>query len=193
MTLEELEAVHKRNKAMILSRAGKAGVKAVTFGSESLDALVTDIADAYGLSAADRDRLYPFRSVNAVSAAQTTVSTIATAPIAAEAGRIAKEAHEHHALAATGKALLQGGLDAARTAAKGGAVKAATTAGKRVPWLAVAVGLYGASTAGWFWTRARKYNQACFDLLKARIEGEPAPKAKKKPSGKKNAGKAASA
>ena len=180
MDLEELEHVYKRNNEVILKRAGKAGVKAVTFGSESLDALITDIANAYGLDAADRETLYPFRSVTTANTAQSAISTIATTPIAAEAGRIMLQARESKAVLATGKALLRGGLDAARDVAKGGAVKAAAGAGKAskgVPWLTVAVGLYGASTAGWFWARARKYNQACFELLKARLEAStPAPK-----------------
>lgn len=176
MNLEELDRIYKRNNEMILRRAGKAGVKAVTFGSESLDALITDIADAYGLDAADRETLYPFRSVTAADTAQSAISTIATTPIAAEAGRIMLQARESKAVLATGKALLRGGLDAARDVAKGGAVKAgagmgkASKASKGVPWLTVAVGLYGASTAGWFWARARKYNQACFELLKTRLE-----------------------
>ena len=49
-----LDRVYKANSDLILKRAGLAGVKAVSFGSESLDGVITRIADAYGLDEADR-------------------------------------------------------------------------------------------------------------------------------------------
>ena len=163
MDCETLDRIFKSNSDLILKRAGLAGVKAVSFGSESLDELVTKIADAYGLGDADRAAVYPFRADNV---GDDAVPFVAASPALLEAG----------------KSLLQSGIQVAKTAAHGGArntfakrlgqgaATAGKGAGRAAPWLALGLGLYGASTAGWFWTRARKYNQACYDLLKERIE-----------------------
>lgn len=167
MDLETLDRIFKANNDRILRRAGLAGVKAVSFGSESLDELIGKIADAYGLDDADRAAVYPFRA----GAAGDEMVPVATAS---------------PALIQAGKALLASGVKVAKAATHSGATRAITRrigpgtataskgAGRAVPWLALGLGLYGASTAGWFWTRARKYNQACYDLLKARIGGDTA-------------------
>lgn len=162
MDLETLDGIFKANNDLILRRAGLAGVKAVSFGSESLDDLITRIADAYGLDEADRAAVYPFR---AGAAGDEAVPAVAASP----------------ALMQAGKALLASGVKVAKAATHRGATRAITRrvgqgaatagkgAGRAVPWLALGLGLYGASTAGWFWTRARRYNQACYDLLKSRL------------------------
>jgi hypothetical protein len=174
VTIDDLDRIYRENAWQIAKRSGMAGFKAYALGSESLEELTDRIADAYGLDPDDRHRLAPTRSIDLLDGAGKLKENAATL-----AGlKIANDARRSGALLKTGKALLRGGRGAAKAAALVGpkassaakiARKAGGAGGRAVPYAAIATAIYAVGSAGFFAAQARRFNVACYDLLRERL------------------------
>jgi hypothetical protein len=163
-----IDATFEANEKLIRRRALKAGAKALTIGTEKLADTIDAIADAYGLTGAQRRQLEPGMAIEAQELAGKLKGFVGPAALlrdlrggsgllsqAKAAGRVAK----------TARKIGQGGLAAGRVAARGG------RAARGLPWAALGVAAWGVGNGGWFWWKAHAYNRVCRDLLLAEKGG----------------------
>lgn len=159
-TLADLDRRHAEAARLIRRRAAVAGAKALVIGRESLSALTGDVADIYGLSAADRAALAPTAAPSTGPAAEEVGGTAAGGIGLGQALRLARHARKASAAYKSVRTIATG----AGLVARGGRLL-----GRAVPLAAAAIGAYAVGTGGWFLWRANAYNQAAYDLLRARI------------------------
>lgn len=168
MTQTELDRIYKANRWLIAKKTGSAGIKAFTVGRESLEALIGQIADAYGLSDEDRARLRPTAGIDLHEGAGKLADMARKSAGVMKGVEIVADARRAGTLMKTGRHLVTKGLPGAARVAKG--AKAAGVAGRAVPWVTVAVSAYAIGSAGFFAAKAERYNRDCRDLLQARLD-----------------------
>ena len=157
-----IDATFEANEKLIRRRALKAGAKALTIGTESLAETIDAIADAYGLTGAQRRQLEPGAAIEAQEIAAKLKGFVGPAAILGDlrgGSGLLSQARAAGKLAKTARRIGKGGLAAGRIAARGG------RAARGVPWAALGVAAWGVGNGGWFWWRAHAYNRACRDLL----------------------------
>lgn len=149
-TLQEIDAIYRQASWIIAKRSGSSAFKALTFGQESLDDTVAEIADLYKLSKAARRVIQPA----IVADVQTGLSGAVS---------LAK--------AAVGLDALAGGSEKGTDATKSAIalVKLGPAAAKAHPILAAASVAYAVGSAGWFAFHARAFNRAAYEMVKATI------------------------
>lgn len=176
VTIDDLDTRYREATWLITKRSGWAMAKALTLGSESLDALVEKIADLYELSSEERRRLRPNVAAEAqsgVGKAANLAKTLFGAGVTAEGGiKAAKTAYRAGRLGKTALTLVKAGPKAAQTMANTGRF-----VGKANPVIAIATAAYATGTTGWLAYHARAFNLASYELVKARegLGGEHKP------------------
>lgn len=176
VTIDDLDTRYREANWLIAKRSGWAMAKALTLGSESLEALVEKIGSLYELSPEEMRRLRPNVAAEAqhgVGKAANLAKTLFGAGVSAEGGvKAAKTAYKAGRLGKTALTLVKAGPKAAQTMANTGRV-----VGKANPIIAIATAAYATGTTGWLAYHARAFNLASYELVKARegLGGEPEP------------------
>lgn len=192
MNHEELEAVYRRCRALIIRKSLLAGGKAATFGSEGFEKLIDAIGDAYGLTEDERELLDPELAKMALSAIGQAVPMARNTQAVRRTYDTVMVASKNSKLIDTIGAFASGGAKAANAAAKGtkaamngtkaatssvakvasssasqAAVKTGGKAASKAGWIGIAIcASVGAATGATFFWRARNYSLACYQHIR---------------------------
>lgn len=168
-----------------------AGVKAISFDSESLEELIIEVADSYGLSERDRQILRPAVAIDTQQGLAKVAGYAASTPNVAAGLKLANAARKSGSMFQTMKAYATDGLEAAAKVADSSAKAVKAVASHKVVEAASKSGIFGkltrkagenagliglalksayaVGTSGFFMARGRQFNLECYELVKARL------------------------
>lgn len=169
MTIEELDAIYRDAKWLIVKRSSWAAAKTIVFGDESLEKTIGEIAEMYALGPSEFRVLRPSIAEDVHHGASKTVRTVAAAGVAAsiEAPKVvkaAKAARKAGRVVKSLKTVVTHGPKAAQTFANTGRL-----IGKANPWALALTAAWTVGSTGWFAHHAYRFNKAAYELKKQQL------------------------